>query len=438
MLFSASVSAQEADSLYIKALEHAMADSVITPEERSLLELIKTRTVHPDQTERAPQASAAQQAQQRSPSTTPEQHSRWLALYRNMLLGNALYGWALPYVLGVEEPRVYAGTEFLAGGLGFYWGFLRKPKQPYTSSQFYMEMTGLQFSLNSIFPLKSLVGRDNWERFDPERKVLLTYMMIATPLGIKWGQRAYNSLRPSDGQSILLASLPLWGSLNGSLLHDIIFSPERVEGEDGEETLAERSNSLFWYGSGVWAYYSLHHKMLNHSFTKGDAYLFWGAFFEAAYVAFQLNQILGFAATGWDEEGLPTGGNPNGERIVNLLVTNGFIYYAYKVASRYDLSTSQAAITSLGGMAGLSMWLGIGYFAGVDFDTPTARALKIISSLGGWYWALQKQIAESQSRHASGLNHGNSKVSSLKVSFAPMVSPAPSGWHWGALLNINF
>jgi len=416
------------DSLYLKAYRSALADSVISTEEKALLELIKNRRpiTKETQTRRLEKTSGSTFL----PGVNPRR-ARWLSLYRNMLLGNALYGFGIPYVLGAESPSVYLGSQLLAVGIGYYIGFVKPPQKTYTLAQYYSEMSGLELVVGSILPLYSLAGSDNWDKFDPDRKIFISYMMLTAPLGIKWGQKQYNNLRVTgdlaDGQSMLLHMSLYLGAYEGYKLY-VMYFWDTVDDPEREE-LAKRYFNLAWYSGAALAYFGLRTRVRNHEITSGDAMLFRAAGIEALLVAYHLKRLLKLDLMSERDEVK--------RDLVDLLTLNGIVYYALRVIEKFNLNLNQAYITQLGGVAGLSAWYGVGYLLKLDFDNPFVRSVSVASTLGGWHWALHRQINESQ----SGAGHrksGKQDHSAVKIQLLPQAIPGREKWHWGALVNVRF
>ena len=80
------------------------------------------------------------------------QEARWRTIYSAMLLGNGLYGWAIPYVFGVSDEETVIASQLLMFGGGFYtsYAYTQNMDLPYGRWQFQNSGAALGLSLIHI------------------------------------------------------------------------------------------------------------------------------------------------------------------------------------------------------------------------------------------------------------------------------------------------
>ena len=104
--------ATEAQKIYRQAYDAAMLDGTISAEERVMLEALQQAMgLHEDVIDEAVGEAV------RPMMPRLNRGGRWTMVAQNMGLGMGLYGWGIPFVLGLEDFRWYvAGQMFSLGG----------------------------------------------------------------------------------------------------------------------------------------------------------------------------------------------------------------------------------------------------------------------------------------------------------------------------------
>ena len=291
---------------------------------------------------------------------------RWQVFWRNISYGNILYGFGIPYVLGVKSPNVYAGTQLLAAAGGFYftWRYTKDMDIPRGRATF--QNAGSVLGLASIYPLVMLVGFDNWISFDPDFKIGLTYMMAAVPAGIMLGDRLYRGWQPTDGQALAVIGAGVLSTFH-ALAAQLLVTP--VAPEITENWL--RLNSLLVYGGYLGGSY-LGWRFISHeTLTTGDA----------SFLA--LGSALGLL-TGSRLISI-TEASYKPAIITMLLSLDAVTYAAYRLGKGYDLTVGETAIVGLGSFAGYAAYRGLTLVVGMDQSGKGLMVGDIISYLAGGY-----------------------------------------------------
>lgn len=215
--------------VYENAYRAAFADSVITTDEQQILTAIRNTLELEEEVmlEIHRQVAAAPTSE-----ITFSRAGRRAIIAQNMMLANGLYGWGIPYVLGMNNPPVVVGLELLALGGGFYysWRFTENMDIPRARATF--QNTGSLAAMASIYPLMGLVGFDRWKELDPDGKLTVSYLMVSIPLGIIWSDRLYRRWQPSDGQASALVSAGLAASFNAVVGQILLTDDMDDVGED--------------------------------------------------------------------------------------------------------------------------------------------------------------------------------------------------------------
>ncbi|MFB0515756.1 MAG: hypothetical protein ACETWG_04020 [Candidatus Neomarinimicrobiota bacterium] len=392
--------------LYEDAYRKAMADGKVSKDEREMLDLLqKSLGLEEDE---------ILEIQRRVAGTTEvsiglSRTGRRRVIAQNMLYGNGLYGWALPYVLGVESGSVYAGMQLLAitGGFYFSWQYTKNMDIPLARATFQNAGSGL--GLASAYPLVMLIGPDRWEEFDPEAKILLTYMMVSVPVGIGMGDRLYRQWRPSDGQALAITSAGGLASFNALMGHLLVTAEE---GPKDEENWL-RLNSLLLYGGYLGGSYLGWRQFSNESLTMGDAYFM--------SLGSLLGSIMGLELV------LITEPDYKPLLMTLLLSIDGVTYAAYKLGSGFDLTTGETAIVGLGSFAAYTAFRGITYILDLDQSSKGLMVGDIISYMTGAY--LTFRALEPQREIASAHNQ------SFRLAVSPTILTA--GQHPVPALGVN-
>ncbi|MCF7804378.1 MAG: hypothetical protein K9N46_15025 [Candidatus Marinimicrobia bacterium] len=354
---------------YKNAYQEAMRDSVITSDERAMLNsLQKSLGLTEDQ------VLEYQRQYAESPDTTRQvsHEGRAYAIGLTMFYGNVLYGWGIPFVLGVENSQIYVGLQGIAAAGGFYYSWKKTETMDLPQSRVTMLAAGSSMGWLSTFPLISTVGWERWFDFDPDGKLMVTYMMFAVPYGVYQGEKLYQRWQPSDGQANLITSNLGYGALNGYTAFALLVkSPSKI---DNPEAYL-RTASLITYGSALAGGYLSHKYFKEERVTTGDAAFYNLGGLAGTFTAFRLMYYFEI-----DEYksvlGLLTGSIDLG------------LYAAHRLNASRDLTLGDAGIVGLGGLAGMALVRGISFLG--DFnDADFMTLVDIPAGLGGAYYTYQ-------------------------------------------------
>ena len=253
------------------------------------------------------------------------QEARWRTIYLGMSASNTLYGFGIPYVLGINESELTNGLRLMMFGGSFYamYNYTSKMEIPYGRSQF--QYTGASFGGLSLLPIMATVGWDNWQNFDEDGKVSWIYEMLAIPYGVVLADKLYYKWGLTNGQASMVSSSSGLGLVNTALLLDIVYD----EGwfDENISRLFVISTYLGGLGHGL----LMKNYVDGKSYTEDDASFVKGSSFVGWY-----NFVNFMMFTEID--------NPVLSKTLLLAGINGFQYMANSLNEEYDLKKGQSRI----------------------------------------------------------------------------------------------
>ncbi|NOZ04016.1 MAG: hypothetical protein GXO92_05350 [FCB group bacterium] len=362
LFFTGFIQAQE--EIFEQSYRKALEDSVITDEEQQMLEVLRQSLKLEENDVLAIEKRVASTPGLKS---TGSQEGRWIVAWRNMSLGNGLYGWAIPYVLGAEDGTIYLASQSLAFGAGFYitWKYTKTMDIPRSRALF--QAAGATLGVGSIWPLMSLVGYENWFRFDDRFKLGLTYMMAAAPVGTWLGDRLYKKWRPSDGQAYLIVQALTFGFLNGWAVHTILTPEENTANSENWWRL----DALITSGSALASGYFVNKHVQGRSYTRGDATMIGYGSVYGAFVGMKMIMFLDIRSY-------------KPALLAMMTAINGSTILTDRIIRKTDLTTGEANLVALGSLAGAAFARGISTLMGIN-ETKIMDVVDIGSSFTGAY-----------------------------------------------------
>jgi len=375
----------EAQRLYGLLYEAAMADSIISPEEARILQALQEALgIHEDVA-----AEAFGEPSIRPLPPTLDQSGRWTLIAQNMVWGMGLYGWGIPYILDVSDPKWYVGGEMLSLSATFAltWKYTGNMHLPEARSQLqrYGGLVGLRYG----WALSGLAGLDKIGEGDSNLRGHVALLMASVPAGIYLGDRYYRRWQPSTGHAYALA---LHGAMSVRLLRSgygkIVPPPPEPEeqfmlpGESWEDY--ERDHDAWekdiyeWrrvarvveiagYPLGMW----LERKVYGQrQYSLGDAlmlYLGWTGFMFYGVMIGDLMNLDMEATVPLLSSAMGAGG---------VVLMDRYIQGA-------DYSFGQWAMMSLGSVAGGTFGIGVGIITEAEGDF--FHVAFIGGSLGGFF-----------------------------------------------------
>lgn len=355
--------------IYEKSYNQAMADSVITEDEQNLLDLLgKSLGISEDDIFLVEKGVKRYQEKPAGFS----QEGRWYIIAQNMLLGNGLYGNAIPYILDIKDPKVFSGLHMLAFAGGYYITSSYTKKLNLPLGRAFFQNTGAGLGLISIYPLMAMVGFENWFEFDPDFKIGLTYEMITAPVGIWYADRLYRKWNPSDGQASMITQGTGLGALNAWGLYSILTDiPDRP----GENWL--RIGLPLTYAGGLTGGYLIHKYVEDKSYSRGDAFFVSTGALIGALTYLELLVLLELDTY-------------RSNMFAILASVNGFSWWADHLVGSVNLTMGDARIIALGSVASYMAWVGTALLLDVDYASDFSRLMDITALVGGWYFTFTK------------------------------------------------
>ena len=335
--------------------------------------------------------------QKTSVKSTLNQEARWRTIYSTMLLGNGLYGWGVPFVLGVTDGTLMAASQAFAFGGGFYaaYSYTKNMELPYGRWQF--QSAGAALGGLSFFPLVVTVGIDNWTEFDNSGKISMLYIMSMIPYGVVQADKRYNEWSLTNGQaSVISGSIP-WGFANALGALTLAY------GENWpDNAVMNRLHALALYGAGYGAPFFAKQYIQDKSYTEDDA----------LYIGFSMGLGMFNALS---TISLLEADNIRAITALMIGITNGYGYLANSLIEDKDLRKGDLRIISLGTGAAFIIRTGFGIlFEEVNPFSKTGILLNMAALNTGWYYTF---------KWVAGDNHKNSYLKENKKGISLSLKP---------------
>jgi hypothetical protein len=212
--------AQQADSLRVKsAYEQAwdvvMKDSIISADEKALLDIIGAQSTAVDQS-KAPKPQLTIKSSQ-----TLDKSGRWPLVLQNIVIGAGLYGWGIPYVLHADDGRWYVGGTMMSAGGAFYltYKYTKDMEMSHARTQMmrYGSLLGLRYGLG-INQLLELDGGDGHEK----ETVWMWVLMGSIPAGHYAGEILFEKYNPTNGQAWAWSMWTGIAGITAGLAHSVV------------------------------------------------------------------------------------------------------------------------------------------------------------------------------------------------------------------------
>jgi len=226
-----------ANEIYSDAFRTAFMDREISEDEQNLL-----KTLQKSQNISDEQVQTLRLLVIESFPAAKDQSGRWPLVLQNMALGSGLYGWGIPYVLDVEDPKWFIGGEMFSLGSSFYLTYRFTKNMDISHGRAQLLRYGSIIGLHVAGSYAQLLRPDS-------TKFMVSAMMLGVPAGMIIIDQFYQRWQPDLGQAWAMTQ---WGELGYSTLGNIyaMFSPEPKEPfwdyEQGEPDLAYEQKQSEW------------------------------------------------------------------------------------------------------------------------------------------------------------------------------------------------
>ncbi len=415
---AAAVQESEAQRLYRLSYEAAMADSVLSVDEVQLLRTLR-------QSLGIPGDIIDEALGEPPPVAAPglNQSGRWTLMLQNMGWGLGLYGWGIPFVLDVKDGKWYVGGEMFSLGASLYltWKYTANMDLPEARS--HMQRYGGTVALQYGRALNGLLGY--WDNDELDRAEIVV-LMGAIPAGLYGGDRLYQQWKPSTGMAYALTLYGELGTAFMGTLHRQLGDPEPVdpydmydqdpfdsaipppdyEAYDAADRDWRKQRLRYTIAGYPLGTYLGHRLYGNRQYSFGDAALLMVGRGTGAFYGIILADLLDFDLAendmGW--RWLVMGGGLGG--------VVGMDWYM----RGYDFTFGQAAIMTLGGVAGAAFATGFGVIMEIE-EINYYELAAIGGSLGGV--ALARRIVSPQPESSRAL--GPESGPRLDLALQPMM-----------------
>ncbi len=396
---------------YEQAYRQAMKDGVITVNEQEMLDVLqKSLGLTEDD------VLSVQERFREKPEAplSLSQEGRWWIIAQNMLLGNGLYGNAIPHVLGIENEKIRGGLHLLAFSGGYFVTSSYTKKIDIPMGRAFFQNTGAELGLLSGYSLMALVGFERWDDFDPDAKIFLTYEMVAAPVGIWQADRLFRKWNPTNGQASMISQSVALGAFNAWGLYSLITD---IPDDPSENWL--RVGIPFTYAGALASAYCVHQYVHDKSYSRGDASFVLSGAAVGLFSCFEFLRLFEFDTY-------------RSNMLTALVCVNGFTWFANRLTKSVDLTLSNSRIISLGTLASYLAWSGSALILDVDYGSDAARVMDLVSVIGGWYLTYTKTAKRIKSSDSS------SKESSFTVNWSPTLLNTGKTWVLGMQMSTQF
>ena len=341
---------------------------------------------------------------------TYNQEARWRTIWSGMSITNSLYGWGVPYILGIEESQMTFGFQFLMIGGSFYAGYKYTQEMDLPLGRFQLQTIGAELASLSFIPFFTMIGPERWWNFDEDGKLSLMYLMAAIPYGVIKADQYYHKHQLTNGQASLISHGINLGLFN-SYLSIFLLHPDDVE---FTENHARLYTTLGYAGTLASGYYA-HRFIDKKSYTEDDAQFISTASLLGFFNSLNLLSIL-----------------ESDNKHVNILTmmagVNGYAYVANKLNNPFNLEKGQSFIIGLGSAASVCGWWGIGTIFDIESDELWTLGNMVSSSMG-WYFT---------HKWVSGSLIKSKVLGSTKLRFNPTVLMSDNKFFPGIQLKASF
>ncbi len=167
-----------------------------------------------------------------------DQSGRWPLVIQNIGWGAGLYGWGLPYILGVEDGKWFIASELMSFSGSFYLThkYTKNMNIPHARSQMIRLGSLIGFHYGWSF------GKITHQDFDlnSNNKTWATLLMASVPAGIWVGDKLYGKWQPTNGQAWTISLATLLGNMTINNIHNIVSNkpeePEYIDNSYNTET----------------------------------------------------------------------------------------------------------------------------------------------------------------------------------------------------------
>ncbi|MDD5766272.1 MAG: hypothetical protein PHW79_08535 [Candidatus Marinimicrobia bacterium] len=426
VMFRTLTTAQTTDStktkIYLDSYRAALSDGELTPEESAMLKTLqKSLGLAELEIDSVKTATALHLPKM------IDQSGRWPLVLQNMMFGVGLYGWAIPYVLDADEAKWYVAGEMISLSAAFWMTYqlTKKMEIPHARSQM-IRYGSLVGALSGITLNEFLEPGDY-------TKVNCLIMMASIPAGAILGDRYYQKLKPSLGQSWAMTQ---WGEIGANTSREI-FTQFWAEPEPPEYDWVnwddwEDQDKAFQRDHQNWAKYQMLFYTMGYplgtwvenkffsdrQYTFGDGLMIsWGRLTGMAYGNFLYDLISGGS------------NNSQTEGLFNAVGSIGGAVAMDRFILKKDYTTGQSILMVLGAISGGCFAAGIPIIFEVD-DSRVYDIVAIGGSLGGYY--LTDRVIDVRSEANSSLKETNS------FSIAPTLIPHKNKILPGVHLSMTF
>ena len=328
-------------------------------------------------------------------NTSLNQEARWRTMVSSMLLGNTLYGFGLPYVLGTDNFQFITASQLLMFGGGYYASSKYTENMELPFGRWQMQSIGAGLGAASVIPLATVVGLENWFSFDENGKLTLVYIMGMVPFGAIQADKQFKKWDLSNGQASMISSSVPWGFANALGTYSLIFGNDWPNSE-----LAYKAIIPSLYAASIGAPFLANKYFSSQTLTEDDA-LFNNFSIGLGFIN-SLHMIS-----------LLDGSNLRAGVFLMMGVTNGFGYYANSLISNIDLNKGDARIIGLGTAASFLIRSGIGILINEEFS-DLSLILNMAALNAGWYYTFKK-VSKHNNNNISQMKH-NKKRALISVS----------------------
>jgi len=304
----------------------------------------------------------------KAPETGLDQSGRSAFLIGTALLSLGYYGWAVPYVLHIDDGRGFGGVYMLTSGLGFFGPFFLTRTRSVTDGEATLSLYGATRGVVHGWCVSALVAGD-----DREARDTITLGMLASFSEYAAGFIAADKADMSAGTAEAISAM---GDFGLGLGWGTSYVTDR-ENEKLEAGAMLAGSGLGLLGGGLLS--------RTQHYTRGDAYVLRAAGTLGAYLA-----LAGSASVSDDDKAAVAS---------YMAGTLGGLAAGHYLLRGRDFTTGQGVIVNLSQVAGGLFAAGLVFITGVDTDPVWPYMVSSSAGALTGFWLTYRSLGDKSRMH---------------------------------------
>jgi hypothetical protein len=304
----------------------------------------------------------------RAPETGLDQSGRSAFLISTALLSLGYYGWAVPYVLNIDDGRAFGGIYMLTSGLGFFGPFFLTRTRSVTDGEATLSLYGATRGVVHGWCVSALIAGE-----DREARDTITSGMLTSLSEYAAGFIAADKTGMSAGTAEAISAV---GDFGLGLGWGTAYVADR-ENEKLEAGAMLAGSGLGLLGGGLLS--------RTQHYTRGDAYVLRAAGALGAYLA-----LAGSASVSDDDKAAVAS---------SMAGALGGLAAGHYLLRGKDFTTGQGVIVNLSQVAGGLFAAGLVFITGVDADPVWPYMVSSSAGALTGFWLTSRSLGDKARTH---------------------------------------